>query len=75
MVYLDPLSLEEYPQQSLSDNLVYGCLPRSVSIKKDQDREEDLKSYAVTYLEEEVRAEALVRENGAIFQVFGNGVP
>ena len=64
VVYLDPLSLEECPSQSLSDSLVFGSLPGIVSVKKMQDREEDLKSYVVTYLEEEVRAEALVRRMG-----------
>ncbi len=64
VVHLDPLSIEEYPQQPLSQRLLYGSLPGIVATTKAENKEEDLKSYVMTYLEEEVRAEALVRRMG-----------
>lgn len=61
---LDPLTLREYPQRSLTDLLLYGSLPGIIQVKELKDREQDLESYAVAYLEEEIRAEAIVRNVG-----------
>jgi predicted AAA+ superfamily ATPase len=64
---LDPLTLEELPSPfpPIEDFLTYGSLP---AIRLEQDlsiREEELESYVDLYLEEEVRAEALVRDIGS----------
>lgn len=65
LFHLDPYSLQEQPIEDLEKSLVYGALP-SISMIKEQDiQEQDLDSYVETYLEEEVRAEALVRNLGA----------
>lgn len=58
---LDPFTLEESVPENLEERLLYGALPGLVSIKSLQDREVDLESYVTLYLEEEIRAEALVR--------------
>lgn len=66
-LYLDPLSLPELPAADLHDLLLYGSLPGIWRVPRPADREIDLRSYVHSYLEEEVRAEALVRNVG----VFG----
>ena len=61
---LDPLSLAERVPARLEDALVYGSLPGIALAADDPAREEDLRAYTTLYLEEEVRAEALVRNLG-----------
>ena len=61
---LDPLSLAERRPPTLEEALVYGSLPGIVLAGDDASREEDLRAYTTLYLEEEVRAEALVRNLG-----------
>lgn len=60
-LYLDPLSLNEYPKQDLMEALLDGSLPGIAGEQNMDLRELDLRSYVTTYLEEEIRAEALVR--------------
>jgi predicted AAA+ superfamily ATPase len=62
---MDPLSLGERLPASLDEALLYGSLPAVVTTARTADREADLASYVETYLEEEVRQEALVRNVGA----------
>ena len=59
---LDPLTLEESMPSSLGEALTDGALPGIRSQRSAADREQDLRSYAETYLEEEVRQEALVKQ-------------
>ena len=63
---LSPLSLAELTSlPSIHELLHYGSLP---GIMREEDvfsREVDLTSYVSTYLEEEIRAEAVVRNLGA----------
>jgi uncharacterized protein len=63
---LDPFSLEELKTiPSIENFLLYGSLP-SIFLESDLSiREEELDSYVDLYLEDEVRAEALVRDIGA----------
>ncbi len=61
---LDPFSLAEHTPPSLEDALVFGSLPGIALAADDAAREEDLRAYTTLYLEEEVRAEALVRNLG-----------
>jgi predicted AAA+ superfamily ATPase len=61
---LDPLSLAERVPPTLEEALVYGSLPGIALMADDAAREEDLRAYTTLYLEEEVRAEALVRNLG-----------
>lgn len=58
---LDPFVLAESPPASLEEALLYGALP---GIRASEEKEMDLESYVTTYLEEEVRAEAIVRNIG-----------
>ena len=61
---LDPLSLAERVPPTLEEALLYGSLPGIVLAGDGAAREEDLRAYTTLYLEEEVRAEALVRNLG-----------
>ncbi len=63
---LDPFSLEELSfLPSIENFLLYGSLP-AIFLEPDLSiREEDLDSYVDLYLEDEVRAEAIVRDIGA----------
>ncbi|MBI5872807.1 MAG: ATP-binding protein [Candidatus Omnitrophica bacterium] len=61
---MDPFSLLEFPSSELRDRLLYGSLPGILAVAALSDKELDLESYVTTYLEEEVRAEAIVRNLG-----------
>ncbi len=63
-LHMDPLSIGETPDSNLMDLLLYGSLPGVLTIKNPLEKEELLESYVTTYLEEEVRTEALVRHLG-----------
>jgi len=61
--HLDPLSINEYQSLGITlDSLLYfGSLPEICQLTNEYEKEENLESYVVTYLEEEIRAEAVVR--------------
>ncbi len=61
---ISPFSLAELPAKDLNERLIYGSLPGILATDGISDREIDLQSYVTTYLEEEVRAEAVVRNLG-----------
>ena len=61
---MDPFSLVEFPAKDLAERLVYGSLPGILAVGDLSDRETDLEAYVTTYLEEEIRAEAVVRNLG-----------
>lgn len=63
---MPPLLYEELPDNKppLEDLLLYGMLPNIILQPDAKAREIDLYTYVTTYLEEEVRAEALVRNVG-----------
>ena len=61
---LDPLLIEEDRQATLENVLLFGALPGIRQVHEEADREIDLRAYVETYLEEEVRQEALVRKVG-----------
>lgn len=61
---IDPFSLAEFPAPDLNERLLFGSLPGILTVRDAPDRETDLESYVTTYLEEEVRAEAVVRNLG-----------
>lgn len=61
---LDPFSVREVPTHDVNERLLYGSLPGMLAVPNLADRETDLEAYVTTYLEEEVRAEALVRQVG-----------
>lgn len=63
-LHLDPLTHSEYPQD-LEHHLLFGSLPElATALVGNNDKESYLRSYVETYLEEEVRMEALVRDLG-----------
>ncbi len=53
------------PKLKLEDILLYGMLPGIILENDARLKETDLYSYVATYLEEEIRAEALVRNVGS----------
>ncbi len=61
---MDPFSLQEVPARNVNDRLLYGSLPGILAVDAYPDKEIDLESYVTTYLEEEIRAEAAVRNIG-----------
>lgn len=63
---MPPLIYEEFPDPKphLEDFLLWGSLPGIVTLKEDEEKETDLYSYVSGYLEEEIRAEAAVRNLG-----------
>ncbi|MBI4356630.1 MAG: ATP-binding protein [Gammaproteobacteria bacterium] len=67
VITLFPLMIEELPQPmpALEDLLLYGTLPGIMTQPSIADRETDLQSYVSTYLEEEIRVEAVVRSIGS----------
>lgn len=68
---LTPLTLTEVPEGKLvlEDLLIFGSLPGIVMEENNTARDIDLHSYVTTYLEEEIRAEAAVK-NLAFFAKF-----
>lgn len=68
--HLFPLTIEELANQfQLEFVLRWGSLPMIFSFENDEDRAEYLRSYAQTYLKEEILQEQLVR-NGIAFRQF-----
>ena len=64
---MDPLTIREIPPDSLKleDLLCYGSLPGIIGTTDTHDKERELESYVTIYLEEEIRAEAIVRNLGS----------
>ncbi len=64
---MDGLSTPELKDRGLElkELLLYGTLPEVILTENPKMKERLLKSYVVTYLEEEVRQEALVRSLGS----------
>ncbi|MDA8562122.1 AAA family ATPase [Gammaproteobacteria bacterium] len=64
---MTPLLYDEIPQPkpSLEDILLYGALPGMILEPDLSMKDTDLYSYVTTYLEEEIRAEAMVRNLGS----------
>lgn len=63
-LHMTPLLYEEFSDLTLETILIYGTLPAIVTDWDDASRDIDLSSYVGTYLEDEIRAEALVRKVG-----------
>lgn len=61
---LDPFLFQEASYDNIDKHLLYGSLPGIFVEEDPDDKETDLRSYVETYLEEEVRSEALVRSVG-----------
>ena len=57
-----PFSTTEYPDLDLQHHLYYGSMPEVALTQKSIDKEDYLKSYVETYLEEEIRKEAQLRK-------------
>lgn len=67
-----------FPARSLENRMVFGDLPGVSLLADDSDRAEILRSYAIAYLEEEIRREASVRDWGCFlrflqFAAIGSG--
>lgn len=64
--HLDPLIMSEYKDLncSIEDLIFFGSLPEILLTPDAKDKEVDLKTYVSTYLDEEIRAEAVVKNLG-----------
>jgi predicted AAA+ superfamily ATPase len=60
---INPLSLLELPEEKLRLDhlLMYGSMPGIITAQEDAVKEQQLTAYSQIYLEEEVKAEALVK--------------
>jgi predicted AAA+ superfamily ATPase len=58
------LNVDSIKEYSFEKSLIFGTLPGIVSLSDDRERADLLKAYTQTYLEEEIRAEALSRKIG-----------
>lgn len=68
LIRLDSLSYTEHKEKSLDRILLYGELPGILTETKNSDRNVDLESYVVTYLEEEIRKEAATKNLPAFYR-------
>ena len=67
---LDALVLSEYlDMPPLNDALLYGALPE-IALSDITYKQDDLESYVLTYLEEEIKKEAEVRQLGPFLKFF-----
>ncbi len=57
-------NLNEQPAYSFEESMIFGTLPGIVLLDDPKDRAEYLTAYSISYLEEEIRAEALSRNRG-----------
>tara|TARA_R110000868_G_scaffold158036_3_gene385769 strand:+ start:12127 stop:13344 length:1218 start_codon:yes stop_codon:yes gene_type:complete len=66
LFYLDPLMLSEMQEETpeLETLLAFGSLPEVVTTNDDDDSWELLNTYVATYVQDEIRSEALVRDVG-----------
>lgn len=66
-LHMDPFTNSEF-SQDLENHLIYGSLPGIATKKLAKNKNIDLRSYVDTYLEEEIRAEAIVRNLPAFYR-------
>lgn len=68
LIRLDALSYTEHKNKNLEELLLYGELPGIMSEKSKSDKNADLDSYVMTYLEEEIRKEAATKNLPAFYR-------
>ena len=59
--HLGPLTYQEYNAADLQSMLAYGTLPGIITENNNEEKRLTLKSYAATYLKEEIQSEALAK--------------
>lgn len=62
MNHLFPITILELPDLDLLHALKWGTLPKTFSLDSDEDKMSYLRTYALTYLNEEIKAEQIVRK-------------
>lgn len=61
--YLFPLTHVELGERfNLQNALEYGTLPKAIQLKTDNEKQAFLRTYALTYIKEEIREEQIVRK-------------
>jgi predicted AAA+ superfamily ATPase len=68
LIRLDALTFSEHHYEKIDDILIYGELPGIMNEKSKTDKNADLDSYVVTYLEEEIRKEAVTKNLPAFYR-------
>lgn len=69
-LHMDPLTISEIPKEKLiiEDLLLFGSLPEIILEDDPLIREEHLEAYVSTFLDEEIRVEAMIRNVGLFAQ-------
>ena len=70
LLYLDSLSFTEHKSKQLEKLLIFGELPGIMTVKLAEDKNLDLESYVITYLEEEIRHKEAATRNLPAFYRF-----
>lgn len=68
LLRLDPLSFQEHRNSHIEELLLFGELPAILSEKSKANKNTDLESYVITYLEEEIRKEAATKNLPAFYR-------
>lgn len=68
LIHLDSLSWTEHKNSNIEELLIYGELPAIMCEKSKADKNSDLESYVITYLEEEIRKEAATKNLPAFYR-------
>lgn len=68
LIHLDALSFTEHKNEKIEEILLYGELPAIMTESSKVDKNADLESYVMTYLEEEIRKEAVTKNLPAFYR-------
>ncbi|MGZ3774259.1 MAG: ATP-binding protein [Pseudobdellovibrionaceae bacterium] len=68
LIHLDSLSFTEHGNEKIDEILLYGELPAILTESSKSDKNSDLESYVMTYLEEEIRKEAVTKNLPAFYR-------
>lgn len=68
LIKLDSLSISEHHHENLTDLLIYGELPGILKLRSQAEKNIDLESYVTTYIEEEIRKEAVTKNLPAFYR-------
>lgn len=68
LIRMDALSLTEHQKTDIESLLLFGELPGIISLPSTKEKNIDLESYVMTYLEEEIRKEAVTKNIPAFYR-------
>lgn len=68
LLYLDSLSITEHKERDLEQLLIFGELPGIMTVQSPADKNLDLESYVISYLENEIRKESATKNLPAFYR-------